>query len=244
MVHLERFPDLAGLPVTYETIQGWQLYQRDGRSLIKVRSVAMDPYQLGVFEADFRAGEIYLAAPPEAPGVYRFPFSYPLGELFMMNLLGSGLGMLFHACGVIYGGKGYLFAGNSRAGKTTTARLWQKHPEARVVNDDKVIVRRQDGQFYLYGTPWHGEGGMALPDSAPLGQVFLLKHGERNQLQPLTAVQAASGLFGRSFIPLWDAVKIDFTLGFLDELCQAVSCVEYHFLPDDSAVEFIQDLID
>jgi hypothetical protein len=162
-----------------------------------------------------------------------------MGELFTMNLLGTGLGMLFHGAGVIYEGKSYLFAGKSGAGKTTTSRLWQLLPGVKVVNDDKVIVRHQDGMFRLYGTPWHGEGGMALPDSAPLARVFLLKHGEQNSLNPLAPMQAAVELLGRSFIPLWDAAKMDFTLKFLDEMCQAVPCYELSFLPDSSAVDFV-----
>ena len=243
-VHCGGFPDLTNLPVAYETIQGWQLFYRNGRRLIKGRSAALDPYNLGDYAPDYRSGDLYLAAPPETPDLYRFPFSYPMGELFMMNLLGTGVGMLFHACGVIEGGKAYLFSGNSRAGKTTTARMWQGRAGVRVVNDDKVIVRKQDGKFMLYGTPWHGEGGMALPDSAPLARVFLLKHGQQNILNPLTPVQAASGLFGLYFIPLWDSAKIDFTLQFLDELCQAVPCQEYSFLPDSSAVEFVSNLND
>ena len=80
---------------------------------------------------------------------------------------------------------------------------------------------------------------MALPDSAPLARVFFLKHGEQNSLKPLTPIQAVIELLGRSFIPLWDTAKMDFTLKFLDEMCQAVPCHELRFLPDSSVVDFI-----
>jgi len=238
-VHNNSFFNFTERTADYETVQGWQLFNLDEKSVIKVRDRSLDPTLVGVFSADFRSGDIYLYSHPETPHLFRFPLSYPMGELFTMNLLGTGLGMLFHGAGVIFDGKSYLFAGKSGAGKTTTSRLWQFLPGAKVVNDDKVIVRHQDGIFRLYGTPWHGEGGMALPDSAPLARVFFLKHGEQNSLNPLTPIQAAVELLGRSFIPLWDAEKMDFTLKFLDEMCQAVPCHELSFLPDSRVVDFV-----
>jgi len=101
--------------------------------------------KLGFTQPIFRSGDIYVAPSEATPGRFIFPLSYPMGELYMMSLLGTGLGMLFHAAGVINQGKGYLFAGQGTAGKTTIARLWQGLPGVQVVNDDKVIVRKEAG---------------------------------------------------------------------------------------------------
>ena len=247
-VHSGWFPDLSGELVHFDTNHSWQLLQVDGKLAIQVHSPGRDPedpaqpYQLGIFAPDFRSGDIYVAENQDDPGQFVFPFSYPLGELFMMSLLGTGLGMLFHAAGVIDQGKGYLFTGHGGAGKTTTANLWEKTPGATVVNDDKVIIRQVAGGFRLYGSPWHGEGGMALPDSAPLKKVFILKQASENYLAPLKPVQAAGLLLARTFVPLWDAEKISFSLKFLDELCRTVPCHELGFIPDSSAVEFVRSL--
>jgi len=111
-----------------------------------------------------------------------------------------------------------------------------------VVNDDKVIVRKEAGEFRLYGTPWHGEGGMVLPDSAPLRGVFILKQAPQNSISPLDATRAAGMMLARTFSPLWDADKVSFSLSFLDELFQAVPCQELGFVPDSSAVEFVRTL--
>lgn len=256
-VHCGWFPEVDDAQLSFETDHGWQLLQAGEKKVIRVRSAEQDPYQLGIFPNDFRSGDIYVApyedmqthtlgdqqlSSPSSEASYIFPLSYPMGELFMMNLLGTGLGMLFHACGVIYQGKGYLFTGHGGAGKTTTARLWEAVPGAKVVNDDKVILRKEAGEFRMYGTPWHGEGGMVLPDSAPLHRVFILKQADQNTVSSLHPVDAAGRLLARTFVPLWDADKIDYSLKFLDELCQAVPCVELGFLPDSSAVEFVLNL--
>ena len=234
------FPNLNESQVAFETDKGWRLLQFDGKWAIRVHSATQDPFQLGIFPADFRSGEIYVAPSEATPGRFIFPLSYPMGELYMISLLGTGLGMLFHATGVIDQNNGYLFAGYGSAGKTTLARLWQRLPDVQVVNDDKVIVRQEAGEFRLYGTPWHGEGGMALPDSAPLKRVFILKQADQNYADPLQPSRAVSSLLARAFIPLWDAGKMAFTLDFLDELCQSIPCQEFGFLPDSSSVDFIR----
>ncbi len=206
-IHCGWFPELNNGEVVFESNLSWRMLQDGDNRIIKIRSSDQDPYQLGIFPPDFRSGEIYIASIPGSPNRYVFPLSFPLGELYMMNLLGSGLGILFHACGVIYRGEGYLFTGYGNAGKTTTARLWQNLPDARVVNDDKVIVRKHDGKFFLYGTPWHGEGGVVSPNSAPLKRIFVLKKAPQNNLCDLKPAQAAANLLSRGFIPIGTRLK-------------------------------------
>jgi hypothetical protein len=135
-----------------------------------------------------------------------------------------------------------VFAGVGGAGKSTTARLWQQQNGARVVNDDRVILRKTGGQFHLYGTPWHGVGGMALAEDAPLRKIFLLKQAKSNQIRPLSPTQAATALLARSFSPFWSTEGLKFTLQFLADLCQEIPVFEFGFLPDQSAVDFICNL--
>jgi len=239
-IHCGRFPDLSAAPVFFETNVAWHLLKVDGKWAIDLYPNSQNPRLLGIFPDDFRSGDIYTSQNEDTPDRFIFPLASPLGELFTMNLLGTGLGMLFHATGVIDQGKGYLFTGFGGVGKTTTARLWEKLPGIKVVNDDKVIIRKEADGFRLYGTPWHGEGGIASPDSAPLTQVFVLKQATKNYTAQFHPAQAASKLLARAFVPLWDADKIAFTLNFLDELSQTIPCQELGFLPDSSAVDFVR----
>lgn len=238
-VHCGNFPKIEDPKQVFDTNHTWEMFEQGDRQVIKVRSPQMDPYQLGVFSKDFRSGDIYVANDVREPDAYVFPLSYPMGELYTMNLLGTGIGMIFHAAGVIYQGEGYLFTGHGGVGKSTTARLWQDQPKVLVVNDDKVIIRKKDGQFYLYGTPWHGEGGMALPDSAPLRKVFVLKQALENYIHPIPPAELTAKLLVRTFSPLWDEEKVTFFLSFLEELGKKVPCMELGFLPNRSAVDFV-----
>jgi hypothetical protein len=237
-----KVPDEPTEKLAFDTNLGWRLYQNQDRSIVWVRSADQDPYLVGIFANDYRSGKIYTSHTQSNPGQYLFPLSYPLGELYMANLLGTGYGVMLHACGVIHQGSGFLFAGVGGAGKTTTARLWENRMDARVLNDDHIIVRKKGSQFYVYGTPWHGQGGMALPEEAPLKRIFVLKQARTNQAISLSPTRAASDLLVRSFSTFWDKSGMRFTLKFLTELCQQIPCAELGFVPDSTAVDFVCNL--
>jgi len=229
-------------PVIFDSGQSWRLYSNSGRDVLWVDSMSAKPYLVGEFSPDYHSGEIYVSKSLHEAGKYVFPLSHPLDGLLVSSLLGTGYGIMLHSCGVIDRGCGIVFAGTSGAGKSTTAWLWDAHAGVRVLNDDHTIVRRIDGEYRVYGTPWHGEGGMALADDAPLKHLFILKHAASNRVTPLTPAQAAAALLVRAFPALWSAPAMDFTLAFLDELCQAIPCYELGFVPDQSAVEYVRCL--
>jgi len=71
-IHCGWFPDLNDAQVSFETDHGWQMLLASEKKVIKVRSAEQDPYQIGVFPADFHSGEIYVAPYEGAPGRYIF----------------------------------------------------------------------------------------------------------------------------------------------------------------------------
>jgi hypothetical protein len=93
----------------------------------------------------------------------------------------------------------------------------------------------------MYGTPWHGEAGLASPAKAPLTRIYFLKHGEKNELVVQKQADSISRLFVCSFPPFYSGEGIDFTLGFLEDVVKNVPCYELKFIPDKSVVEFIQE---
>jgi hypothetical protein len=96
----------------------------------------------------------------------------------------------------------------------------------------------------MYGTPWHGEGMYASPNSALLTRIFILEHGHGNILTRLSASQAVSDLFARSFVPFYCHEYVESALQFLEEVADAVPCYRYAFEPQLSAVERILEFRD
>ena len=145
-----------------------------------------------------------------------------------------------HACGIERDGKGYLFAGESGAGKSTLARLWGRQKGVNVFSDDKTIVRQKDGQYWMYGTPWHGEAKFGAPGGVKLENIFFLRHASRNAIQEVTGVPLVTQFLKCSFPPYWDAAGMEFAMEFFSDLAAAVSCQALSFTPDKQVIEFMR----
>jgi hypothetical protein len=222
----------------------WQLYRENGSHIFRFSWPAHGniPHKIACFNQELTCGEVYLHRPFFNLAQSVYPLAHPLDELLIINLLARGRGVEIHACGVIDpSGNGHLFAGQSGAGKSTTARLWQKQDGITVLSDDRIILRKLDGEIWMYGTPWHGDAKLAFPARAPLKRVYFLKHWQENELIPIKGTYAAARLFACSFPPFYSREGLDFTLGFLGEVTKDIPCYELRFVPDQHVVDFIAE---
>lgn len=200
-----------------------------------------NPYRAAWFDETFSRGHVLLNRASFSADQSHFPLEYPIDELLLMHRLALGEGVELHALGLVDDdGSGYLFLGHSGAGKSTTARLWMRHPGVRLLSDDRIIVRRHQREFRMYGTPWHGDAGVASPGSAPLAAIFFLEQAPRHQILPIAQPQAAAELFARAFLPHYRKSGIEFTLQFLDDLTRSIPSSIFRFAPTDDAVEAIR----
>lgn len=168
-----------------------------------------------------------------------YPLEYPLDELLVTNWLAFGHGVEVHGCGLICEGVGYLFLGHSGAGKSTTTQLWNRTRHPEILSDDRIILRLEGNQLWMYGTPWHGEAGFASALKSPVSRIFILDHGDENAIALLPHGRAVAELFARSFVPFHSAAGLDRSLGFLARVAEQVPCYSYKFCPDESAVSTI-----
>lgn len=228
----------------FESGAVWQLYQENGSYVFRFASSPQDtiPYKIARFDHEFTSGEIHLHRLRFEPNQPLYPLEYPLDELLIGNLLVRGRGAEIHACGVIdLAGNGYLFAGHSGAGKSTTARLWRERGGITILSDDRIILRKSDGKVWMYGTPWHGDAGLASPARIPLTGIYFLEKGQKNELTQLKATGATARLFACSFPPFYSRQGLDFTLGFLEEVVRQTPCHELRFVPNEKVINFIED---
>lgn len=111
-------------------------------------------------------------------------------------------GMLFHGVALNHQGKGYLFIAPSGTGKTTHAKLWERHiPGARILNGDKPFIRCADDRITLWGSPWQGKENYGENGALPLAGIFLLSRGEGNGAQTLQPYEALSKMMGATLVP-------------------------------------------
>ena len=204
-------------------------------------AVGSQPYKAAWFDPTFSRGHLVLNRSTFAAGSRIYPLEYPLDELAMMHRLALGEGIEVHALGLAdEDGSGYLFLGHSGAGKSTTARLWKEQRGVRLLSDDRIILREQYGKILMYGTPWHGDAGVASAESAPLSAIFLLEQSPVHELRPISQTKAAAELFARAFVPHYLKSGIQFSLEFVDQVTRAVPSSVFRFAPTPDAVEVIR----
>lgn len=221
----------------------WQLYLKDNAYWFHCTAPAFGsiPYKTARLSRDFSSGQVFLHRPFFETHEAVYPLQYPLDELLVLNLLSRGRGVEVHACGVVdTNGDGYLFAGHSGAGKTTMARLWEREQGVTILSDDRVILRQEEEQTWMYGTPWHGEAGLASASRAPLSQIFFIRHGRKNALQPKTGAEAAALLFSCSFPVFYSPAGLDFTIDFYGRIAAAIPCSELSVVPNHEVVDFVR----
>jgi hypothetical protein len=233
-VHRGIPPSCKSERVLFDPGVGWNLHQTNSGYVLR------DYSTVAILESDWQVGQIYVDPEEWAGG---FPLGSRLNELLIINLLAKGRGVISHACGISTYGEGLLFPGISQAGKSTMANLWKSESgKITVLSDDRIIIRKQDGQFWIYGTPWHGEAKVCSPEKAPLEKIFFLKHAKTNKVERIEGINAASKLLVCSFPTFWDKKGMEFTLGFIDELTREVPCYELEFVPNKTVIDFVKNI--
>jgi hypothetical protein len=104
-------------------------------------------------------------------------------RILMSWVLLPHFGFLLHAATVIRGGRAYVCTGRSGAGKSTVASL---SPEGSVLTDEISLLRRENGVWRAYGTPFWGEfRSEGRNASAPVAGIFNLVQAAENEIKPL-----------------------------------------------------------
>lgn len=190
---------------------------------------------------DFRHAEIAMNASALGEHFTVSPLEYPADELLITNYLAfHGIGAEVHGCGFIdRDAGGQLFLGHSGAGKSTTTRVWEYFRNPEILSDDRIILRINDGELWMYGTPWHGEAEFASPGRSRLSRIFILQHGRENSIKPLTKAQALGEMFARCFPPFHSHIGIERTLEFLKRVLDTVPVYRFEFIPDKTSVDAV-----
>jgi hypothetical protein len=218
----------------------WTLFRSGPDLFFDFRSPAFGPAPYGRMRVgrEFDSAEILLNHSLLRDHVPVDPLQYPADELLLTNHLATGLGVEVHGCGMIDPEQGgFLFLGHSGAGKSTTTRLWKSVRNPKILSDDRIILRIHNGELWMYGTPWHGEAAFACPEKARIKRIFVLQHGTKDEFTQIARSGAVGELFARCFPPFHSAEGLTNTLEFLHRVVDLVTCYDFSFVPNASAVE-------
>ena len=163
---------------------------------------------------------------------------FPTDQILFARLLADRGGIILHGSGLIFKEKGCLFVGHSDAGKTTLVRLFKHH--AKILNDDRMIVKKENGNFYLYGTPWHGEVSLVAPDRIPLKAIFFLNQAKDNRIERTGGLEAFKGLYGCTIKALVTGRWANNALDICQALSREVPCYHLYFDKSEAVISTIE----
>lgn len=132
--------------------------------------------------------------------------------------------LLIHGSAIAIDEEAYLFIAPSGTGKSTHMRLWREQfgNRAVMVNDDKPLVKMEDGKVIIYGTPWNGKHHLGANIAVPLKGICYLERGEENQIERLNHLDAYPLLLRQTY-RTEDPEKMVLTLELLEKILDTVS---------------------
>lgn len=244
---VQRLPEIPHGPVLYDACHGlWKLHEADAGYLLESpdRST-LEPEALALVSKDITSATVWVLAQP-ATGKTRTAWTpmeviNPIVEACLLTRLARDGGLLLHAAGLLTERDGLAFTGASGAGKSTISDLYAAKG-ARVLSDERIILRRVEGAVQVFGTPWPGTSRQARNQQAPLTGLFCIRHGrDGHALRRMPPGAAAPFILPQCFLPHWDRAAMDETLAFLGTLLETVDCFELAFMKTPDIVEFIEE---
>lgn len=247
---VDKLPEIGKAEVLFITThfqdgsENWRLLKK-GVSYI-YKCPLKDKTQLMLVNKNFNRVRAYLLPKIHKGKVWNSTdIIYDFLQVLLINYFAQRQeGIFVHSIGVKdLDGRGLLFAGKSGTGKSTTARLWHKHSKAIVLNDDRIIVRKRNNKYVMYGCPWHGEFSDYLASrigSAPLEKFFFIYHAKENTTKKIAQKEAFSYLYPALFPTFWDKKCLENIVSFSHNLVAKAPCYKLGFVNNKKVIDFVR----
>ena len=168
-----------------------EVYQSKQEWLFRVAQVAKAPVCCEIrMTKDFHEATLSVLKSTDMPPL-RFAIDNAAMLLFAFATAHRNI-LEMHAAVVVHEGKARLFLGHSGTGKSTHARQWlaQFHT-AYLLNDDNPILRfDEQGQLWVYGSPWSGKTPCYRNERVPVAAIVQLEQAPQNTIINLSPAQA------------------------------------------------------
>jgi len=150
-----------------------------------------------------------------------------LDYIVLSHILSMQGGLVVHAAGMIWGGKGILLPGRSGTGKSTFMRNLQKAPGGCGLSDDRIVVRRTGPRrVMIAGTPWLGDAGVCLNKAASLDRIVFLVQARRQKVRRVSPRECLGRLIETLSVPWYDKLAVMHSLPLCEFIVSRVPALE------------------
>ncbi len=246
--------ELAKMTKVFDSEQSWSISRdretKDVYWIVLHPPNHKKPLWAAQFNRDISEVTVYcspqISTKKDGKMVISNPFRYPLDQLLLMYILAQNHGAVIHAAGIEISGRGFIFPGRSGAGKSTLSRLFTARDDQKnleVFSDERMVIRKINGIFTAFGTPWSGEAQIARNKSITLYGIFFLHHGTDggNRIKKIKPQEALEKLLPVTSIPWYDREVMPNVLHFCEDLISNIPCFDLHFTPGIEVVKCLEE---
>lgn len=216
-----------------DSLPRYKVSKCQGGTLIKMDSGTKSQGSL-LISKDFSVGK-YVPESEMSARQVSLMTNILLRMMFTYNCISAPL-LLMHSSVVSVNGEAVLFLGASGTGKSTHSRLWLENiPGAELVNDDNPLLRIEDGQAYVYGTPWSGKTPCYRNVRFPVKAIVRLSQGTENSISRVSGLKAYASLIGAVSVVRWERGVMDTVITTASKIATSTPFFEMSCLPDADA---------
>ena len=141
-------------------------------------------------------------------------------------------------------GDAILFTAPSGTGKSTQAGLWERFAGAETLNGDRSMLRRVDGVWTAFGSPFAGTSGIYRNESAPVRALIVLRQAPENTIRRLSVAEAFRAIYSESVLPRWHTEAHQHVISLVTEIVSEIPVYLLACTPDERPVTLLRNTLE
>ncbi|OGW83550.1 MAG: hypothetical protein A2987_04065 [Omnitrophica bacterium RIFCSPLOWO2_01_FULL_45_10] len=222
----------------------WRLFKKGDGYLIE--QYTSGKRQFSVLNKNLNKGVVYISYKKNKRIWKLEDIVYDLLQIILISYLSKKDGLFVHSFGLRdIDGKGLLFVGQSKSGKSTSARIWHGNSDANIFSDDRIILKKIEQEFFIFSSPWHGDFNAYVKhneDRALLKKIFFIRHSPKNIAYRLNPKEAFEALYPNIFPTFWDRDSMKKQIKLCHELVARKKAYKLGFKKDKSIISYIRSI--
>lgn len=151
--------------------------------------------------------------------------------------------LILHACCVASPVGGILFSGRSGIGKSTQGGLWCRYEQAKVINEDRPILYKQDGKWIACGSPYAGSSRYHVNEHTQVRAIVMLEQAQTCEIRRLCRPEAFRRIYAQTTGENWNPESVQYLCNLAEQLILDVPVYELACTPDKEAVDTLREVL-